>query len=687
MNRILPLSLLIALVAPATGLAQFGSAPRPVSTVSGLDPSAADPATRAQDDTYRAVNGRWLATAVIPPDRLSTGVAERLQDETQLQLRALIEDAAKNGGANAKDAAEAADSKKLGDLYTSFIDEAQVDALGFKPIQPELARIDAMRSKAELAALIGRLDRLGVDTPFSANVHQDAKDATRYVVDLSQGGIGLPDRDYFLNAKDQRFAKIRSQYVDYIAQMLTMIGDPAPEAEAKAVFQLENGLARAQWDRVANRDPVKTYNPYRLAALPGLAPHFDWKGYLAAAEIDGKVESLVISQPGFIRGLDAAIARVPLATWKAYLKMRLLDAYAPFLSKPFVDARFAFNGTVLNGIPENRPRWKNGVRLVESAIGEGLGRLYVAKYFPPESKARMDELVRNLLAAYRESIDGLDWMTPATKREAQAKLAKFTPKIGYPSSWRDYGGLELKSDDLVGNVERARSFEYRRNVAKLGRPVDRAEWFMTPQTINAYYNPEINEVVFPAAYLQPPFFNPAADDAVNYGAVGATIGHEISHGFDDKGSQYDGDGNLRMWWTADDRKRFGAKTKALVAQYGAYRVAGYHVNGALTLGENIADNSGLAIALKAYHMSLNGRPAPVIDGMTGDQRFFLGYAMSWQEKIRDEAIIAQIKSDPHAPGEFRANGALMNQDAFYDAFGVKPGDRMYLAPDQRVRIW
>ncbi len=680
MNRLLHAGLAGLIVAPALAHAQFGSSPRPLSAVTGIDKSAADPAVRVQDDAYRAVNGKWLETAVIPSDRTSTGVAEHLQEETQPQLRELIEQAAKDDGPDA-------DAKKIGALYGSFTDEARIETLGYAPLKPWLERIDAMRSKADIGPLIGMLDRVGLDTPFAAVVHQDAKNSTRYIVDLGQGGIGLPDRDYFLLANDKRFADIRVKYQAYIAQMLAMIGAPDAAGDAKAVFALETRLARAHWDRVMNRDPVKTYNLVALNALPKFAPHIDWKGYLAAAELDGKVDALVISQPGFIRGLDAAIVSVPLPTWKAYFRMRLVNAYAPYLAKGFVDTHFAFNSTVLRGSPENRPRWKNGVRLVESAIGEGLGRLYVAKYFPPESKARMDELVRNLLAAYRESIDGLDWMSPATKKEAQAKLATFMPKIGYPDTWRDYTALEIRGDDLVGNVARANSFEYRRNVAKLGKPVDRKEWFMTPQTINAYYNPELNEIVFPAAFLQPPFFDPSADDAVNYGAIGATIGHEISHGFDDKGSEYDGAGNLRKWWTAEDRKRFGVKTKALIAQYGAYSVAGYRVNGALTVGENIADNSGLAIAIKAYHMSLNGRPAPVIDGLTGDQRLFMGYAQSWQEKMRDEAMIAQIKSDPHAPGEFRANGALMNQDAFHQAFDVKPGDRMYLAPEKRVRIW
>ena len=691
-NRFLHRTLVPSVFAVALALGPMAYAQQAAPLVSGIDRSAADPAVRIQDDAFRAVNGKWLATAVIPPDRNSAGAFDRLHDDTQPQLRDLIETASKATRQSVgSDPASAAEAKKIGDLYASFMDEARIESLGTRPIAFELARIDAVKTKAELAALIGVLDRLGTDTPFSANVHQDAKDSTKYVVDFGQGGIGLPDRDYFLAAKDQRFAAIRAKYAIFLAKLLTMAGGEGARdaaAKARAVFALETVLARAQWDRVANRDPVKTYNVVSIKELKTLAPHIDWARYLDAAEFAGKTDSVVISQPSFIKGLDQAIVNTPLATWKAYFKTRFLTTYAQYLDKNFVDTRFAFMGTVLHGTPENLPRWKRGVRLVEASIGEGLGKLYVAKYFPPESKARMDALVQNLLAAYQESIGGLDWMSPETKKEAQAKLAKFTPKIGYPTQWRDYSGLEIRRDDLVGNEMRARSFEYRRNIAKLGKPIDRDEWGMTPQTINAYYNPELNEIVFPAAFLQAPFFNPKADDAVNYGAIGAVIGHEISHGFDDQGSQYDGNGNLRVWWTDEDRRRFGEKTRALIAQYSAYApVKGYNVNGALTLGENIADNSGLAIAVKAYHLSLHGKPAPMIDGLTGDQRLYMGFAQAWQEKNRDETIIAQVKSDPHSPGEFRANGTLMNQAGFYGAFDVKPGDGMYLPPEKRVKIW
>ena len=672
----------VALTGPAAAQ-QFGTA-APSAPTSGIDRSTADPAVRVQDDAFRAIEGKWLREQPIPADRNSAGGFDRLYDDTQLELRGIVEKIATQP---VRDPAAAPDAKRIDDLYATFMDEARIEALGAKPIAADLAKIDALKEKASLGAWIAEYDRLGVDTPFAAQVHQDAKDSTRYVVDLGQGGIGLPDRDYFLKKDDARFADVRAKYLAYMTKMLTLVGEKNAAAQAKAVLALEERIAEAQWSRVENRDPVKTYNVVAIRDLAKLAPHFDWPRYLAAADIAGKTDSLVVSQPSYLKGFDQLVATVPLSTWKAYFKVHFLTAYAPYLSRTFVDTRFAFVGTVLRGTPENMPRWKRGVRLVEQSVGEGLGRLYVAQFFPPSSKARMDELVKNLLAAYKVSIDGLDWMTPETKKEAQAKLATFAPKIGYPVHWRDYSTLEIARGDLVGDVKRAKTFEYRRNIDKLGKPIDRDEWGMTPQTINAYYNPELNQIVFPAAFLQPPFFDPRADDAVNYGAIGAIIGHEISHGFDDQGSQYDGQGNLRDWWTKEDRDRFALKTKALIAQYSGYSVAGYNVNGELTLGENIADNSGLAIAYKAYRMSLAGKPAPVIDGLTGDQRFFMGYVQAWQEKMRDESAIAQIKSDPHAPGEFRANGALINQPAFYEAFDVKPGDRMYVPPDKRVVIW
>ena len=689
--RLVPTALAIALSQGALAQ-QAAPASVPASTsaatplASGIDRSTADPSVRIQDDAFRSVEGKWLAETQIPADKSRVGNFEMLYEKTQPQLRELIENVSQG---TSTDPAVVADAKKIGDLYASFMDEARIESLGIKPIQPALAKVGAIKSRADIATTIATFIRLGVNVPLASEVHQDAKDSTKYVVDYGQSGIGLPDRDYFLSKTDQRFADVRVKYEAYLAQLLTMSGESAAaaKADAKAVIGLEKTIAEVQWTRVENRDPVKTYNVVPIADLGKLAPHIDWSALLGTADVTGKTGSVVISQPSYVKGLDKLIATVPIPTWKAYFKTHLISAYAPYLDHAFVDARFAFVGTVLRGTPENTPRWKRGVILVESSIGEGLGRLYVAKYFPPESKARMDQLVRNLLAAYKVSIDGLEWMSPDTRKEAQIKLATFTPKIGYPVRWRDYSALVVDRDDLVGNVMRARTVAYRREIDKLGKPIDRDEWGMTPQTINAYYNAEMNEIVFPAAFLQAPFFDPKADDAANYGAIGAVIGHEISHGFDDEGSQYDEKGNLRNWWTEDDRKRFAEKTKALIAQYDAYEVAGYHVNGALTLGENIADNSGLAIAFKAYHLSLNGKEAPVIDGLTGDQRFYLGFVQAWQDKTRDASIIAQIKSDPHSPAEFRANGTLSNQPGFYEAFGVKPGDRMYTAPDKRVIIW
>ena len=650
--------------------------PRP-----GIDLAGGDASVRPQDDLYRRVNGTWLKTVEMPADKSYIGLWEEISERILGQLREIVDGAA--GQRND------ADARRIADLYASFMDEAAVERAGLAPLASELAAIDAIASTAELARAIGRLDRLGVDVPLDVSVDQDARDAQRYVPILTQGGLGLPDRDYYLVADDARFAAARTSYATYLAALLRLSSTPGDAgATAAAVIALEAALARGQWTRVENRDPVKTYNKTEVAALVALAPGFDWQSWLAATAIAGKSSDVIVAQPGYLATVSTQLAATPLTTWRAYLRTHLLHSYAPYLGKDFVAARFAFTGTALAGATENQPRWKRGIALVDTEIGESLGKLYVEKHFPPESKERSEKLVANLLAACRESIDANDWMGPATKREAQAKLALFAPKIGYPKRWIDYGALEIRKDDLVGNVERAREFEWNRNVTKLGKPVDRGEWFMTPQTVNAYYNAPLNEIVFPASVLQPPLFDPRADDAANYGAIGATIGHEISHGFDDEGSQYDGTGNLRVWWTEEDRNRFDAKTKTLVAQYSAFSpIPGYHLNGELTLGENIADNAGLEIAYKAYHRSLGGREAPVIDGMTGDERFFYAYAQSYRSKVRESLLLTWIESDPHSPDEFRVTGVVRNHPAFYSTFGVKPGDRMYLPPEQRVSLW
>ena len=658
-------------------VALFGT-PSWADAVSGIETQYFDPSVRVQDDIYDHVNGKWLATTQIPPDKFGYGPAYILFDAVQERLRGIVE--------TAQQAAPGSEARKIGDLYSSFMDTARVEALGLKPLAPELARIDALQSRKGFTELIAHLQGIGVATPFDADIDQDHRQSTAYALYLSQGGLGLPDRDYYLE-DDPRFKDVRAKYLQHIERMLAMAGDSDAGKNAGAIVKLETDLAREQWTKVKNRDPIATYNKFSIAKLRALAPDVDWPFYLRSTGM-AAARNVVVQQPSYFKAASAMLRATPLPTWRAYFRWQLLRAYAPYLSDKFVDERFAFYGTVLSGVPENRPRWKRAITLVDHGIGEGLGKLYVEKYFPPESKAKMDALVKNLLATYKTSINALDWMSGSTKVQAQEKLAKLTTKIGYPSRWRDYTKLTVAADDLVGNVARANRFEFDRNAAKLGKPIDRTEWFMTPQTVNAYYNPEMNEIVFPAGILQPPYFTPDADDAANYGAIGATIGHEMSHGFDDSGSQFDADGNLRDWWTKEDHEKYAAQTKALVAQYNAYEpVPGYHVNGALTLGENIADLAGLAIAYKAYQLALGGKPAPVLDGFTGDQRFFLSYAQSWREKIRDEQQIVYLKSDPHSPDKYRVNGVVVNQPSFYATFDVKPGDKLYLPPDKRVILW
>ncbi len=666
---------------PAAPAAAPAAPPAPPPLTSGVNKDNVNPMVRAQDDFYKYVNGLWLDTAKIPDDKPMYGSFVKLDDDAKIAVRSVIEEAAKS--ADPTDAGK----KKIADFYASFMDEPALEALGLKPLDAELAKIDAIKDKKEIPALIAHFIEIGATAPFGAQVHQDNKDSTKYVVDFGQDGLGMPDRDYYLE-NDAKLKAIRESYQQLVEKMLGLAGDKNAKQSAKDVVALETELAKVQWTKVELRDPIKAYNKESFADLAKLSPGYDWKSYLTAAGIDGKVDYVIVGQPSYISGMDKVLAKTSLPTLKTYFRWHLLSAYAPFLSKDYVDTRFAFYGTALRDVPQNRPRWQRGVNAVQGAMGEAVGKLYVEKYFPPESKARMDQLVKNLLAAYKQSIDTLDWMSADTKKAAQEKLAKFMPKIGYPDKWRDYSALEVKKDDLVGNVMRGNAFEYQRNLNKLGKPVDRAEWGMTPQTVNAYYNPELNEIVFPAAILQPPFFNPKADDAVNYGGIGAVIGHEISHGFDDQGAQYDGDGNLRDWWTKEDHEKFKAKTEALVAQYGAFEpVPGLHSNGQLTLGENIADNSGLAIAYKAYQLSLDGKPAPTLDGYSGDQRFYIGFAQIWQAKLRDKFAMELVKSDPHSIPVDRVRGTLANQSAFFKAFDVKPEDKMYTAPEKRTTIW
>jgi len=668
-------ALTLALLASAGAYAQQKS--------SGVDLANIDASVRPQDDFFLNLNGKWLAKTEIPSDKSSWGSFEKLDDDTKPQLRAIIEAAAADAGKT-----PGSDAQRIGDFFASYMDEAKLETLRLSPLKAELGRVAALADKKDLPALIAHYHRIGVTTPFGFVIHQDNKDSTKYVADLVQDGLSLPDRDYYLKKSDKKMAETLAKYQQHVTKMLTLAGNASAAADAKAIVALETEMAKIQWTKVQLRDPVKAYNKITLDKLPKLAPGFDWTTWLKDTGIAGKVDYVIVSQPSFISGADKLLARTPLSTWKAWFQWQVIHASAPYLSKDFALENFAFYGTVLSDIKEQQPRWKRAVNATDGALGESLGKLYVEQHFPAERKARMEALVQNLLAAFKQSIDTLDWMSPETKKQAQAKLAKFTVKIGYPNKWRDYSKLAVARDDLVGNVQRSHAFDYDKEVNKLGKPIDRDEWGMTPQTVNAYYNPELNEIVFPAVILQPPFFDADADDAVNYGAIGAVIGHEISHGFDDQGAQYDGDGNLRDWWTKADHKNFAAKTKMLVKQYNGYSpVKGYFVNGELTLGENIADNSGAAIAYKAYLLSLGGRPAPVIDGLTGEQRFYMGFGQVWRSKIRDAQQIVYLKSDPHSPDQFRANGTVRNQPGFYSAFGVKPGDKMYLAPKDRVMMW
>jgi putative endopeptidase len=667
-------------------LGLFGAAAQaqvPAPKALGLDVAAMDKTVRVQDDVYDYANGHWLKTTPIPEDRSSVSIASELLDKSLEQLRGLIETAAKDTAAPAN-----SEARKIGDLYASFMDENAVEAAGLGAVKGELARIDALKSKRELPALFAHLHRIGVSTPYGVGVNPDSRDVTRVAADVDQDGLGMPDRDYYLKHDDPRLVEIRGRYQQSVEKLLGLAGLPNAALQAKSVLELETRIATAQWTRTALRDPVKTYNKVALSALDGKTPGYHWDVYLTDTGISGKTDYVIVGEPSYFKAFGEMIETEPLSVWQSYLRWHVLMQYAGYMPKDFVNANFEFFGTALRGTPVDRPRWKRGIALVEDSIGEGLGKVYVAKYFPPSTKASMQQLVGNLLAAYRQDVASLDWMGPKTKQQALAKLDRLNRKIGYPDRWRDYSGLVFRRDDLIGNVMRANEFEFAYQLGKLGKPVDRNEWLMTPQTINAYYRPDLNEIVFPAAFLQPPNFDPKSDDAANYGAIGAVIGHEMSHGFDDEGSQFDATGNLRDWWTKEDHKRFAAKTAALVAQYDAFQaMPGYKVNGKLTLGENIADNSGLAVAYKAYRLSLKGQQAPVIDGYTGDQRFFLAFAQVWAGKVRDKQQVVYLKSDPHSPYAARGSLPLSNQDAFYEAFGVKPGDKMYLPPDKRVHIW
>ena len=661
-------------------LMQLGTAALAAPPVSGLDLKGFDAQSRPQDDLFRAANGHWLDRTEIPADKSSYGTFIQLRDQSDARVRRIIEELA------AKKPKAGSVEQKIGQYYAAYMDTAAIDKAGLKPVQPWLDSISAIQNGEQLAAWLGQSQGL-VNTPVLLTIEADFKKPTINRLLTWQGGLGLPDRDYYLKKDDERMAKARAAYVGYLEQLAKAAGEADATAAAQRVMALEQRIAELHWTQVDNRDPVKVYNPMSPAELAKAAPGFDWAGFLKAARV-GDQELLSVSQPSFTIGVAKLFGEVGLADWKLYLRLRSLDAMAGVLPKSLRDAHFAFHGTALTGAKSELPRWQKAVTEVNGALGEAVGQVYVARHFPPEAKARMVKLVDNLLAAYKESIDGLSWMTPATKAQAQDKLSKYMVKIGYPEHWRDYAQLEVRAGDALGNNQRAARFEWARQAAKAGKPVDRREWLMTPQTVNAYYNPLQNEIVFPAAILQPPFFDMKADDAVNYGAIGAVIGHEISHGFDDSGAQFDGDGALRNWWTEDDRKAFEAVGAKLVAQYEGYEpIPGKHLNGKLTLGENIADLSGLQVAYKAYLRSLGGKPAPVIDGYTGQQRFFLGWSQAWREKAREERRLQLLTVDPHSPPEFRANGAAVNHDGFHEAFSTKPGDKMFKPSAERIRIW
>ncbi len=663
-----------------TMLIQIATASMAATPTAGLDLPGFDTTVRTQDDLFRAVNGGWLKATEIPADKPEYGTFIQLRDLSDQRVRSIVD------GLAGKKLAPGGVDQKVGAFYASYLNTDAIDKAGFAPAKPMLAEIDKIMTAKDLARWMGEAQGR-IETPVQLWVMADFKNPTMNQALTWQGGLGLPDRDYYLKKDDERLAKARAAYETYLTTLATLAGMKDPAATAQRVMAIEQRIAEAHWEKVENRNPVKIYNPMTVAELEKAAPGVDWRTFLQAASL-GQVEKLSVSQPSEVTAAAKLFAEVPLADWKLYFKLHSLDNAAPVLPKAFRDARFAFRGTALTGAKEQKPRWQQAITELNGALGEAVGQLYVAQYFPPEYKARMQALVGNLLATYKESIDGLTWMTPATKAQAQDKLAKYMTKIGYPDQWRDYGKLEVRAGDPLGNSLRSARFEWNRIAVRAGKPVDRAEWGMTPQTVNAYYNPSLNEIVFPAAILQPPFFDMAADDATNYGAIGAVIGHEISHGFDDQGSQFDGDGVLRNWWTDDDRKAFEAVGAKLVAQYEGYEpLPGKHLNGKLTLGENIADLSGLQIAYKAYVRSLKGQPAPVIGGYSGAQRFFLGWSQAWREKTREERALQLLTIDPHSPPEFRANGAAVNHDGFHEAFGTKPGDKMFKAADERIRIW
>lgn len=639
---------------------------------------------RPQDDLFRHVNGRWLERTEIPDDKARWGSFHLIAEQAEKDVRTIVEES--------QQAEPGSEARKIGDLFASFMDTARIEEAGAAPLSDQLARVDAVIDVPGFLRLVGQLERDGVSGLLTLFVEPDPGNPTRYVPVIYQGGLSLPDESYY---RLDNFAETRTVYRAHIERMLGLAGVAEPAASADRVFALETEIATHHWSREDSRDAVKTYNLRTWDEMVGLAglDLVPWREGVAPGHDDAFAE-IVVYQPSFVEALGALLVDERLEDWKAWLRFAIVHSGAAFLSEEFVAENFAFYGTQLTGVPVNRERWKRGVGLAEAALGEAIGKVYVERHFPPAAKDAMDVLVRNLIEAYRESITALEWMTPETRERALAKLDAFTPKIGYPVKWKDYSALEIDAADLVGNVRRAHVWEHDRQLEKVGQPIDRDEWYMTPQTVNAYYNPLMNEIVFPAAILQYPFFDADRDAAANYGGIGAVIGHEIGHGFDDQGSRFDGDGSLRDWWTDADRSAFEERTKALIAQYEALVPEGlgeeHHVNGALTIGENIGDLGGLGIAIRAYRLSLGeGEPAdgPVVDGYSGIQRLLLSWAQIWQQKGRDAETIRLLTIDPHSPNEFRCNQIVRNIDAFYDAFEVTEADALWLDADQRVTIW
>jgi putative endopeptidase len=652
----------------------------------GVDLTSLDKAVKPGDDFFLYVNGGWLKSAEIPADRSQTGSFQDLQILSEERLKTIVADLKKM-----PDNRLSVEQRKLRDLYDAFVDTTAIESRGLMSVQKDLDYLAGLKTLDDVARAMGSI-KLSTSSVYNIGIGVDDKNPDNYSVNLSQGGLGMPDRDYYLS-NDEAIVKTRQAYRKYLADMMTLGGLTDVEARADRVLALETEIAKVSWNRADRRDADKIYNPMPVSALKTLAPDFAWEPFLAEGAIplkkpDGNERYVIVAEKSAFGPLGTIFKNTPVSTWRDYLTVHYLRTFSSYLPKRFDDLVFSFYGTVLTGRTKQLDRQTRAMHLLDQQMGEAMGKLYVARYFPPDAKAKADLLVSNLLKAYEADIQTLDWMGSATRAKALDKIHHFTPKIGYPSKWRDYSALRIAHDDPVGNAQRASMFEWKRDLARINKPVDKSEWGMTPSTINAYYNPSFNEIVFPAAILQAPFFDPKADDAVNYGAIGAVIGHEISHGFDDQGSKYDGKGVFQDWWTKEDRANFDARTAALVKQYDAFQpLPGLHVIGKNTLGENIADNAGLAIALKAYHLSLNGKPAPVIDGFTGDQRLFLSFGQVWRTKMRESAIRTQTMSNEHTVAEFRVIGPTRNQDAWYDAFGVKPGDKYFLPAGERVHLW